>query len=97
MNSTSSRSTPNATEVEGLPTIATLTDSDPRVDAISIITPPHITEQIVGEAIALGISHIWMQPGAEFSSAERTATEAGINLISGGPCVLVVLGYREHS
>jgi len=87
---------PNATEVEGIPAIATLTESEPTLDAISVITPPHITETIVEEAVALGIGHIWMQPGAESESAVQSATENGINVISGGPCLLVVLGYRER-
>ena len=86
---------PNATTVEGLDVAHNLAAVDPPADAISIITQPHITERVVNEAIELGIKHIWMQPGAESPAAEATAQEAGINLISSGPCLLVVIGYRE--
>ena len=86
---------PNAETVEGLvsyPDLKTLPES---VHGVSIITAPHVTEQIVEEAIELGIQHIWMQPGAESQQAIDRAEENGINVIAGGPCLLVVLGYRE--
>jgi uncharacterized protein len=60
-----------------------------------VITPPPVTEKVVEEAGRLGIRHVWMQPGAESEAAVRRARELGINVISGGPCLLVVLGFRE--
>ncbi|MFO0861284.1 MAG: CoA-binding protein [Phycisphaerales bacterium] len=67
------------------------------VHAISIITPPPVTERIIEEAGKLGIRHVWMQPGAESGAAIARAEELGMNVIAGGACVLVVLGYREHA
>ena len=55
-----------------------------------MITPPAVTERIVGEAIRHGIEHIWMQPGAESEAAIAACREAGINVIADGSCVLVV-------
>ena len=49
----------------------------------------------VGEAAAAGVKHIWMQPGAESDAAVRTAEALGMNVIAGGPCLLVVMGYHE--
>ena len=54
-----------------------------------------VTVQVVREAAALGIPRIWMQPGAESAEATRTAVELGLEVIADGPCLLVVLGYRE--
>lgn len=88
---------PNAQVVEGLPAVARLSDCRPIPHAVSIITPPEITEGIVREAIEIGIRHIWMQPGAESPTAIRDCEAAGCNVIFGGPCVLVVLGYRESA
>ena len=59
--------------------------------------PQHseLTERIVEEAIAAGVRHLWMQPGAESAAAIERARAAGLNVIAGGPCLLVALGYRE--
>jgi len=51
---------------------------------------------VVREAHAAGVTHVWMQPGAESDEAIRTAEALGMNVIAGGPCVLVVMGYRER-
>ncbi len=84
-----------AAEVEGLKAYASLADLPVPVPAISVITPPVVTEQVVREAAAAGVTHIWMQPGAESNAAIRSAEALGMTVIAGGPCVLVVLGYRE--
>ena len=86
---------PKADEVEGVPAVASLSEIDQPVHGVSIITPPAVTEQIVQEAIQLNIGHLWMQPGAESPSAVEAAEAAGINVIHGGPCLLVVLGFRN--
>lgn len=66
------------------------------IHGVSIITPPTITEQVVEECGRLGVKHLWMQPGAESAKAVARAKELGMNVIAGGPCILVVLGYSEH-
>ncbi|HED65126.1 MAG TPA: CoA-binding protein [Planctomycetes bacterium] len=86
---------PSEESVEGVaayPDLASLPEV-PR--AISIITPPAVTERVVAQAIEIGVRHIWMQPGAESEEAVRLAEEAGIDVIAGGPCALVALHYRE--
>ncbi|MCA9051425.1 MAG: CoA-binding protein [Planctomycetaceae bacterium] len=86
---------PKADVVEGVPAVAHLRDIPEPPHGISIITPPSITADVVREAAALKIQHIWMQPGAESDEAIDLCHRAGINLIHSGPCLLVVLGYRE--
>ena len=86
---------PRAGEIEGLTAYASLSALPEPVRAVSIITPPKITEGVVAEAAALGIRHLWLQPGAESVLALRLAAEHGLACIAGGPCVLVALGYRE--
>ena len=85
---------PNAKHVEGLPAYPNLSSLPEKIHGLSIITPPEITDQLIDEAISSGIHHIWLQPGAESDRAIARAQSAGINLIAGGPCLLVVLGYR---
>jgi predicted CoA-binding protein len=87
---------PNEEEVEGLKAYPDLTSLPQTVHGISIITQPAVTEKVIDEAIQLGIKHVWMQPGAESDKAVRAAEEAGMNVIWGGPCVLVVLRFRDR-
>jgi len=86
---------PRATEVEGLPCHASLGALPEPARAVSIITPPRVTLDVLAEAAALGIRHLWLQPGAEDRHVLARAGELGLELIAGGPCLLVVLGYRE--
>jgi uncharacterized protein len=86
---------PRAKEVEGLPAYPDLASVPAPVRAVSIITPPQITEGVVEDAARLGIAHLWMQPGAESPRVLALAAEHGLEPIAGGPCLLVVLGFRE--
>ena len=86
---------PRGGVIEGLRAYPTLAELPEPARAISIITPPAITEGIVEDAARLGIRHLWMQPGAESRRALHLADEHGLECIAGGPCLLVVLGYRE--
>jgi len=86
---------PKASEVEGLKAYPDLAAVPAKLSGISVITPPAVTVQVVREAAALGIPRIWMQPGAESPEAVRTAEALGLEVIAGGPCLLVVMGYRE--
>jgi len=87
---------PNAKVVEGLAAVADLSSLPEPVHGVSIITPPEITEQVVEEAAKAGITRLWMQPGAESDRAIERAKELGLSVISGGPCLLVALGFRER-
>ncbi len=86
---------PRATEIEGLKAYATLADVPVKLRAISVITPPAITEHVVEAAAAAGVRMVWMQPGAESNEAIRKAEALGMEVIAGGPCFLVLAHYRE--
>lgn len=87
---------PAGGEIEGAEAFADLASLPETAHGVSIITPPRITEQVVAQAIELGIKHLWMQPGAESQAAVDAAEKAGINVIAGDACILVVLGYSER-
>jgi len=82
--------------IEGVAAVSSVLDLPDDVKSISVITPPLITEKVVAEAVAKGITGIWMQPGAESKAAVQECIENGINVIADGSCILVVIGYREH-
>lgn len=87
---------PVEAEIEGVACVKSVSDLPAEVASLSVITPPQITDKVVEQAIAKGIRHIWMQPGAQSSAAIAAAEAAGIEVIADGSCLLVVLGYREH-
>lgn len=85
---------PNVKTVMGATAYPNVAAIPEKIESLSIITPPPVTEKVVDDAIASGVKNIWMQPGAESHKAIAKAKEAGLNVIHGGPCLLVVLGYR---
>lgn len=85
---------PSADKVEGLKAYPDLASLPETVHGASVITPPDVTESIIEQAGRLGIKNIWLQPGAESENAVQRATQLGMNVIAGGPCVLVALGFR---
>ena len=85
---------PRADEIEGVASYPDLASLPPGVRGLSIITPPAITEELVEEAARVGIRRLWMQPGAESPRALERADELGLSVVAGGPCLLVVLGFR---
>ena len=86
---------PKETQIEGLQAYARLSDVSDSIHGLSIVTPPKITEAIIEEAGELGIKHVWIQPGAESEVAIQRANELGMNVIAGGPCLLVEIGFPE--
>lgn len=86
---------PRETEIEGVRAFSDLASLPKPARAVSVITPPSVTERVVESAIAAGADFLWMQPGAESERAIRRAEEAGLRVIAGGPCLLVELGYRD--
>lgn len=87
---------PAGGEIEGLAAYTDLPSIPGTIDGVSIITPPKVTEQVVAQALSLGIKNIWMQPGAESTEAIELAEAAGANVIAGGPCILVSLRFHDE-
>lgn len=83
---------PRCKQISGNPVYTDLAALPEKVDSISIITPPAVTEKVIEDAIAAGVKNVWMQPGAESRAAVDMAENAGVNVIYGGPCILVELG-----
>lgn len=80
--------------LQGEPCYPSLAALPERVEAISIVTPPAVTERIVDEAADAGVRFAWMQPGAESAKAIATAKARGLVVIAGGPCLLIEIEQR---
>lgn len=87
---------PSALDIEGHPVFAAIPDLPVVPESLSIVTPPHVTRQVVQQAVAAGIKNIWMQPGAEDDQASQAAREAGLNVIDDGSCILVLLAVEAR-
>ncbi|KAI8335899.1 CoA-binding protein [Chlamydoabsidia padenii] len=81
---------PKETEIESIRTVASMDELEyPQQTSVSVITPPHITLQVLKDCKRLGISNIWLQPGAENKQVLDYGRESGLHVIAGGPCILV--------
>ena len=87
---------PHADFIEGSKAYPSLADAPRPPEALSIVTRPEVTRDIIGQALQLGIRYVWMQPGAEDAIASRLAREAGITVIDDGSCILVSLAREGH-
>ncbi len=63
----------------------------PPVDGVSLVIPPSATEQAVRAARELGLTRVWMQPGAESEDAIEFCARNGLECIH-HRCVLVEMG-----
>ena len=86
---------PRGGEILGVAVVPSVADLEEGTRALSLITPPAVTESVVDAAIELGIERIWLQPGAESAPAIARAEAAGLDLIHGGPCILVALSQER--
>jgi predicted CoA-binding protein len=50
---------------------------------------------VIDRAIELGLRHLWLQEGSEEPRAIERAVRAGIEVIHGGPCLLIELARRS--
>ncbi len=73
---------------EGQPCYPSLTALPETVGGVVVVVPPAQTEQVVQNAARAGIHRIWMQPGAESSSAINFCEENNISVVH-GECILL--------
>ncbi len=65
------------------------------MDVVDLVVPPKVTEEVVKQCVALGVTRIWLQPGAESEEAIRFCRENGIRVLY-GVCVMAE-GWRKNS
>jgi predicted CoA-binding protein len=72
---------PKGGELEGAKVYPTLADLPEAPEVIDLVVPPAVSEQVVREANDLGLSRVWMQPGAESKAAIAFCRQHGIQVI----------------
>lgn len=80
---------PNAEQVDGDICYSTLTDIPKVVDVVNVVVPEQVGVAAMSECEELGISTVWLQPGADTDAVINAAKERNINVIT--DCVLVQL------
>ena len=72
---------PAATEIGGVPCSPSLADLPSEVGGLVLVVPPLQTERLVREARDVGITRVWMQPGAESEDAIQFCRDHNIEVI----------------
>jgi predicted CoA-binding protein len=85
---------PSADEILGVKAFASVNLLPPEVRGIIIMTKKDQTRDVVKEAKAKGIKHIWIQQNADTKEAMKELEGSGINFIT-GECIL--MHYKPHS
>ena len=98
--------------IEGLGCVASLTDLRRKIDSndyvlgagvqsmeevgVSIVTPPHITLEILREGYANGVRSFLLQPGTYDNYVDAFMQESVPGAVCIKGCVLVELGFDEN-
>ncbi|MDA3792164.1 MAG: CoA-binding protein [Elusimicrobia bacterium] len=72
---------PGGGQVEGIDVYKNVKDIPEKVEAVSIVTPPQVTETIVKDCRDKGVGYVWMQPGAESKEAIQFCRDNSIEVI----------------
>jgi predicted CoA-binding protein len=73
---------PKGGELEGSQVYPSLADLPETPEVIDLVVPPAVSERMVEEAHRLGLSRIWMQPGAESETAITYCQEHDMQVVS---------------
>lgn len=83
---------PNESEVEGIPTYASVLDVPEAIDMATVYVQPDVTLQLLDEFERRNIPEIWINPGAEDDEVIADARRRGLNAIFA--CSIVGIGRR---
>lgn len=78
------------TEILGKKCYPTLKDLPVKPDAVDMVVPPRVGEQILRECAELGIQNVWLQPGADTEPVIKLAKELGLTVVDHA-CIMVEL------
>ncbi len=79
---------PNLQQIEEDPCYPSLKALPEKVGGLLVFTKPTVSEQLVREAVELGIANIWLQPGSESPTVVQYCQDHGVNAVS-GECIFM--------
>jgi len=74
--------------VDGIRCYSRLSDLPERVNAVLVVVPPPQAVDVIRDAAAAGIRHVWLQQGAESPDVLRLGAELGLDVVA-GECILM--------
>lgn len=80
---------PSGEAVEGETIYRSLAELPEKPAVVDVVVPPKVTEEVVRECHELGLTRVWMQPGAGSRAAIAYCHDHGIEVIANGPCAMV--------
>ena len=84
----------NETNIEGLPTYASLDEVPDPVDYVSLYVPPAVGLKLLPAIAAKNPKELWLNPGSE--SDELIEAAADLHLRAIVACSIVALGMSPH-
>ena len=78
----------SAPTVDGIRCYSRLSELPERVNAVLVVVPPPQAVDVIREAAAAGIRHVWLQQGAESPDVLRLGAELGLDVVA-GECILM--------
>jgi predicted CoA-binding protein len=79
---------PEADLIDGERCYRRIADLPDTVRALLVVVPPNQAVDVVHQAGAQGIRHVWLQQGAESAEVLRACAELGIDTVA-GECILM--------
>jgi uncharacterized protein len=83
---------PRGGEVLGERSYLSLRDIDVPIDVVEVFRPPTEAEEIARDAITIGASTLWFQPGTHTEEAVALARDAGLTVVA-KRCIGVTHGW----
>jgi hypothetical protein len=80
-------------QVDGDKAYPTLADLPEPPTIVNVVVPPDQTLHVLGEALELGLTNIWLQPGAEDPAALRYLQEHDFAYLANA-CIMVASRVR---
>lgn len=72
-----------ADAVEGIPCVQSISELPDTIEAVCLITPKDKTDQLLKQALAKGIRHIWIQQFSEGPETHNLIKDSQANVVTG--------------
>jgi predicted CoA-binding protein len=72
---------PKGGEIDGTALYPSLDALPEKPDVVDLVVPPAVTAQVVSQCAELGLTRVWMQPGAESEAAIQFCHDHGIRVV----------------